>query len=396
MIDPDIAALGFDDHLEAVRRFTDDELIPREDEMVALGAVPDDLVARLAEVGLFGITIPRAHGGLGWTMEQQVRLTLEFTRASVVYRSRFSTTIGLASQILVDHGTDEQRRRYLGPMAAGEMVTSFALTEVAAGSDAGAVATTATRDGDEYVIDGDKRYITNAAWADLLLVFARTSAGAAGGSGLSCILVPASTPGIETRLPSRMNGHEAGPVAEIGFRGVRVPVGNLVGGEEGAGLRHALRGINHARTHVSATAVGQSARMLEETVRFAGDRTQFGQPIGRFGAIEALVGESYAELAAGRALVLDVARAFDTGDIPRHRIAAAKLYCTEMASRIADRCVQILGGEGIVGDHPVPRMWRDVRALRIYEGTSQIHQRNLARHLEGLAGEAPGALVRGY
>ncbi len=381
MTAPDILDLDFDDHLEAVRRLTDEELIPGEAEMVEIGEVPPPLVTRLVETGLFGITLPREWGGLGWTMEQQVRLTLEFTRASPVYRSRFSTTIGLCSQILLDHGTDEQRDRYLRDMATGRCVTSFALTEPGAGSDATAVATTAVRDGDQYVIDGEKRFITNGAWADLLIVFART-----GDSGFSAILVPADTEGVTATLPTRMNGHEAAPVAELSFSDVRVPTTHL-NGHEGAGLTLALRGINHARTHVAATAVGCATRLLGEATAHALTRHQFGQPIAEFGVIEAMLGRSRAELEAARALVLDCARSWDTGSIPWPKIAAAKLVATETANQIADRAVQILGGDGIVGDHPVGRLWRDVRALSIYEGTTQIHERNLARHLLKTVGD---------
>jgi acyl-CoA dehydrogenase len=177
-----------------------------------------------------------------------------------------------------------------------------------------------------------------------------------------------------------MNGHEAGPVAELSFTDVHVPTTNLVG-DEGAGLKLALRGINHARTHVAATAVGCATRLLTEATAHALTRHQFGQPIAQFGVIEAMLGRSRAELEAARALVLDCARAWDAGGIPWPRIAAAKLVATETGKEIADRAVQILGGEGIVGDHPVGRLWRDIRALSIYEGTTQIHERNLARHL---------------
>jgi len=380
MIDEDILGQDFESYLNRIRYFTDEELIPREDEMVNAGEVPADLVDRMAQLGLFGITLPRRWGGLGWTVEQQVLLTLEFTRASCVYRSRFSTTIGLCSQVLLDYGTDVQRRRHLAAMAGGERVAAFALTEPEAGSDAGAVSTTAVRDGEHYVLNGRKRYITNAAWADLLVVFARTE------QGPSAFLVDMPASGVCTRLPRRMNGHEAGPVAEIDLVDVRVPAENLIGGEEGVGLKQALRGINHARTHVAATAVGQATRLLAEATGHAVHRNQFGAPLADLGVVESMLGRSYAELAAGRALVLDCARAFDTGPIPHHRIAAAKLFCTEMANTVADRAVQILGGEGIVGDHPVPRMWRDVRALRIYEGASQVHERNLARHLKSAVG----------
>ena len=381
MTSPDILEMDFDSYLETIRRFTDEELIPGEAAMVETGDVPPALMARIAENGLFGITLPREWGGLDWSMEQQVRLTLEFTRASPVYRSRFSTTIGLCSQILHDHGTDAQKERYLRDMATGRCVTSFALTEPGAGSDATAVATTAVRDGDQYVINGHKRFITNGAWADLLLVFARTSE-----SSFSGIFVPADTPGVTATLPTRMNGHEAAPTAELRFDDVHVPTTNLVG-EEGAGLTLALRGINHARTHVAATAVGCATRLLTEAAAHALTRHQFGQPIAGFGVIEAMLGRSRAELEAARALVLDCARAWDAGGIPWPRIAAAKLVATETGKEIADRAVQILGGEGIVGDHPVGRLWRDIRALSIYEGTTQIHERNLARHLLKTVGD---------
>ena len=298
MTSPDILDLDFDAYLDRIRRLTDEELIPGEAAMVELGEVPPPLVDRLAECGLFGITLPRHWGGLGWSMEQQVRLTFEFTRASPVYRSRFSTTIGLCSQILHDHGTDEQKERYLRDMAIGRCVASFALTETGAGSDATAVTTTAVRDGDQYVINGHKRFITNGAWADLLVVFVRT-----GDAGFSAILVPADTPGVTATLPSRMNGHEAGPVAELSFTDVHVPTTNLVG-DEGAGLKLALRGINHARTHVAATAVGCATRLLTEATAHALTRHQFGQPIAQFGVIEAMLGRSRAELEAARALAV--------------------------------------------------------------------------------------------
>lgn len=372
--------LSFEAYLAAIRTFTDEELIPGEPEMVRRGEVPPELVDRMAELGLFGITLDRDHGGLGWTVEQQVRLTMEFTRASVVYRSRFSTTIGLTSQAVATHGTPEQRARLLPAMANGELVAAFALTEESAGTDATAVRTTAVADGDGYLLSGSKRYITNGHWADLLLVFARHPDG----TGLSAFLVDRKSPGVTTRVAEQMNGHAEGPVAEIDLLDVRVGPDALLGGIEGQGVQQAMRGINHARIHVAATAVGQGTRLLREASDHATARHQFGQPLAEQGALQSLLGRSYAELEAGRALVLDCAREFDRSGPPRERISAAKLYCTEMASVVADRAVQVLGGAGIVGPHPVPRMWRDVRALRIYEGASQLHERNLARALPNL------------
>ncbi|MFJ9175604.1 acyl-CoA dehydrogenase family protein [Streptomyces sp. NPDC102360] len=379
MIDPDVFALGFEEYLARVAALTDDVLIPAEQEMVEAGEVPERVVDALARNGLFGVSIPRRLGGLEWTMSQQVRLTMEFTRASCVYRSRFSTVIGLCSQAILDHGTEAQRESMLPKMAAGEHVTAFALTEPGAGSDAGSLSTTARRSDGGWVIDGHKRYITNAHWADELVVFARTGEPGEGAAGVSAFLVPRDTEGVTTRLPTRMNGHAEAPVAEIELAGVRVPDSALLGGELGAGFKAALRGINHARLHVAATCVGQATRMLEETSRHLSGREQFGAPLAELGAVQADLGRCFADLEAARALTMEAARAFDSGTVPRHRIAAAKLFASEMASRVADRCVQLLGGEGIVGDHPVPRMWRDVRALRIYEGSSPVHERNLGR-----------------
>lgn len=379
MIRTDIYDMDFPEYLATIAAFTDDELIPAEPEMVREGEVPARILHRMAELGLFGISIPREYGGLGWSMEQQVRLTLEFTRASCVYRSRFSTVIGLCSQAILDHGTDEQRAAMLPAMAVGERVTAFALTEPQAGSDAFSLQTTAERDGDAYVLYGEKRFITNAAWADWFIVFARTDPSVQGAPGVSAVLVDAHTDGVRTALPDQMNGHAEGPVGEIYLDGVRVSTDAVIGGAEGQGLPVALRGINHARLHVAATCVGQATRMLEETVAYVSGREQFGGPLADLGAVQSDLGESFAEVEAARALTLECARAFDTGAIPRHQISAAKLFASETASRVGDRCVQLLGGVGIVGDHPVPRMWRDVRALRIYEGSSPVHRRNLAK-----------------
>lgn len=375
MIDPAIRDLKFSEYLERVAAFTNEVLIPSEAEMVQAGAVPERVVEDMKSLGLFGISIPRELGGLAWSMEEQVKLTLEFTRASAVYRSRFSTVIGLCSQGLNEFGTQEQREKWLPAMAGGDTVTAFGLTEPDAGSDVQSLSTRAQKTADGWVLNGSKRYITNAAWADQLFIFATTDEA----ESPSCFIVDRLSEGVTTRAADMMNGHETGPVAEIELNEVAVPADALVGSAEGTGMKMALRGINHARMHVAATAVAQATRMLEETVAHVSQRAQFGAPLADLGVLQNTLGECFAQLEAGRALTLESARTFDEGIIARHRISAAKLYCTEMASRVADECVQLLGGEGIVGPHPVPRMWRDVRGLRIYEGSSPIHRRNLGR-----------------
>lgn len=393
-----MAAAEFGEYLEAIRRFTQEELIPAEQRVVELGRVPEDVLQRIRDVGLFGITLPRQFGGLELSMEQQVRLTMEFTQASAVYRSHFSTTIGLCSQLLLDHGTAAQRERFLRAMACGKCVAAFALTEAGAGSDVRAVKTEAKRVSGGYVLTGEKRFITNGAWADVLLVAARVAGSAAG--QLSVFIVDARSAGVECCASVRMNGYEAAPVAEIRLEGVFVETQNLVGGQEGNGLAQLLRGINHARTHVAATAVGQAMRLQSEGTRHCCERSQFGKRLADMEVIQARLGRCLADIMAGRALVLECARAFDTGTvIPRDEIAAAKYFCTEMAFRVADQVLQLLGGEGVVGDSAVPRMWRDVRALRIYEGTSEIHERNLGRRavfmFEQSLGPMAGDVVTG-
>ena len=372
---------NFEDYLTAVRELSQDVLRPNEHRLTREGGIPEDLTEALKEIGLFGISIPEEYGGLGCSMEEQIRLTFEFCQASCVYRSRFSTTIGLTSQAILDFGTSSQKEVYLPKMATGECTGSFALTEPEAGSDAASLKTQAERDGDIWVINGEKRYITNAPQADVFLTMARTNPNDKSANGISAFLVDASLPGVSVGEPPRMLGNEGSHVCYVWFENVRVSEGALVGGKEGAGLKAALRGINHARLHVAATCVGQAIRLIEEMTNYAAHRIQFDRPVGDFGQIQALLADSQAEMAAARALCIDCAKAFDLGGpIPHVDIASAKLFASEMVSRIADRAVQILGGMGYMEDmSPIPRLYRDVRLFRIFEGTSQVQQANIAR-----------------
>ncbi|MEK9827296.1 MAG: acyl-CoA dehydrogenase family protein [Rhodospirillales bacterium] len=372
---------NFEDYLTAVRELSQDVLRPNEHRLTREGGIPEDLTEALKEIGLFGISIPEEYGGLGCSMEEQIRLTFEFCQASCVYRSRFSTTIGLTSQAILDFGTSSQKEFYLPKMATGECTGSFALTEPEAGSDAASLKTQAERDGDIWVINGEKRYITNAPQADVFLTMARTNPNDKSANGISAFLVDASLPGVSVGEPPRMLGNEGSHVCYVWFENVRVSEGALVGGKEGAGLKAALRGINHARLHVAATCVGQAIRLIEEMTNYAARRIQFDRPVGDFGQIQALLADSQAEMAAARALCIDCAKAFDLGGpIPHVDIASAKLFASETVSRIADRAVQILGGMGYMEDmSSIPRLYRDVRLFRIFEGTSQVQQANIAR-----------------
>lgn len=373
-------AQGFEVYLQSIRAFSQEVLRPNEGVLEETDEIPQEIVEQMRDIGLFGISLPKKWSGLGLSQEQQVRLTFEFTQASCVYRSRFSTTIGLCSQVILDYGTEAQKAHYLPRMATGEVTAAFCLTERDAGSDAGGLQTMAQRTNDGYVLSGIKRYITNAPDAELFVVMAVSDEEAGGRNEISVFLVDAGTPGVTPGPREAMMGQRGSHVSEVFFDNCRVEEEALLGARMGNGLKMALRGINHARTHVAATCVGQGIRFLDEAIDYAKQRQQFGQPIAEFQAIQTMVGEGRAELAAARALTLEVARKFDAGPIPYIDIACAKMYASEMLGRIADRSVQILGGMGYMKTHPVERLFRDVRVLRIFEGTSQIHQLNIAKH----------------
>ena len=372
----------FEEYLFSVRDLSQNVLRPAEKRLTREGGIPDDLTNALKDIGLFGISIPKEFGGFGFTMEQQVRLTFEFCQASCVFRSRFSTTIGLTSQAILDFATEEQKNKYLPKMASGACTGAFALTETEAGSDASALTTTAKKSGNKgWLINGEKRYITNAPQADVFLVMARTDENSSGSRGISAFLVDADRPGITVGEPPEMLGNEGSHACYVWFDDCEVPHEALIGGVEGRGLKAALRGINHARLHVAATCVGQAIRIIDEMTSYASKRQQFGKPIGEFGQIQALLADSQSEMTAGKALCLDCAKKFDEEtEIPFVNIASAKLFCSEMVSRVADRAVQVMGGLGYMEDlSDVPRLFRDVRLFRIFEGASQIQQTNIAK-----------------
>ncbi len=374
----------FATYIAVIDRFTDDVLIPNEPRLEAEDCVPEEITQRMRELGLFGISIPEEYGGLACSQEEQVRLTFAFTRASAVYRSRFSTTIGLTSQAILDFATEEQKRTWLPRMASGEVTGAFALTEPEAGTDAGALRTTARRDGDHYVLNGWKRYITNSVEADVFLCMARTEESQQGSRGVSAFLVEAGTPGFEPLPPPKLLGLHGSHSGEIRIENCRVPAANLVGGVEGRGLNAALRGINSARTHVAATCVGQAMRLVAEATAHARTRQQFGEPIGNFQMVQGMLADMQADMLAARALTLEVARDFDKAvaagtPLPFPAIASAKYFGSEMVCRVADKAVQILGGAGFIEDNPITRMYRDVRLFRLFEGTSQIQQQQIAR-----------------
>lgn len=364
--------------LDAVRRFVHERLIPAEDELASSGQVPPAIVNEMRELGLFGLSIAPEFGGLGLTMEEEVRVVFELGQTSPAFRSLAGTNIGIGSQAIVLAGTDDQRARYLPKLASGELIGSFALTEPDAGSDAMALRLSAERDGDGYVLNGTKRYITNAPIAGLFSVMARTAPERRANS-ISCFLVEAGTPGLSIGKPDKKMGQAGALTSDVVFDNCRVPATALLGGEEGNGFRTSMRVLDKGRLHISALCVGIADRLLSDAVKYAMERKQFGQPIAEFQLIQAMIADSQAELYAARCMVLDAARMRDRGENTTMQAACAKLFSTEMVGRVADRAVQIHGGAGYMSEYAVERFYRDVRLFRIFEGTSQIQQLVIAR-----------------
>ena len=365
--------------LETVRRFVADRLVPNEEILEERDAVPDAVVDEMRVLGLFGLALPEAYGGLGLTMEEEVLVAFELARASPAFRSMIGTNNGIGAQGIVIDGTPEQKQRWLPRLASGEIVSAFALTEPEAGSDAAALRTSARREGDHYVLNGTKRFITNAPQAGIFTVMARTDPDVGGADGISAFIVERGTPGLAVGRPDRKMGQRGAQTADVHFDDCRVPAANLIGGREGVGFRTAMKVLDKGRLHISAICTGAARRMLDDALRYAIERRQFGQPVAEFQLVQAMLADSRTEIYAARSMVLDAARRRDDGDDVTVEASCCKLFASEMCGRVADRCVQIHGGAGYVSDHAIERFYRDVRLFRIYEGTSQIQQLVIAR-----------------
>jgi acyl-CoA dehydrogenase len=371
----------FADILAQVRQFIRGKVVPRENEIMAADRIPDELRTAAAQMGLFGYAIPAQWGGLGLNLRQDAELAMEFGYTTLALRSMFGTNNGIAGQVLVGFGTDGQKKQWLERLATGEVVASFALTEPGAGSNPAGLRTRARRDGGDWVLDGNKRFITNAPLADLFVVFARTRDARPDDPGIAVFLVPSGTPGLSVGPKDAKMGQEGAWTADVMFDSVRVPDSALVGGAEEVGYRAAMTSLARGRIHIAALAVGCAQRALDESVAYAAASTQGGVPIGEYQLVQAMLADQYTGVSAGRALVRDAAAAYDSGADRRVGPSAAKLFCTEMAGRVADLAVQVHGGAGYMREVPVERIYRDVRLLRLYEGTSEIQRLIIGRSL---------------
>ncbi|WP_068399679.1 acyl-CoA dehydrogenase family protein [Kribbia dieselivorans] len=365
--------------LDAVRTFVEKEVIPAEDEIEETDAIPERIRTAAADMGLFGYALPVEYGGLGLTMSEEVQLAMVVGRTTPAFRSMFGTNNGIAGQVLVNLGTDAQKQKYLPGLAAGDLIGSFALTEPDAGSDPSGMRTRAVKDGDDYIINGQKRFITNAPEAHVLMAFARTGEETSGTKGISVFAIDTTLPGVTIGPSDAKMGQRGAHTAEVFFDNVRVSRDDLIGGVEGEGFGTAMKSLAKGRLHIGALCVGLAERLIEESVTHAVNQTQGGTPIGEFQLVQAMLADSKTEAYAGRAMVIEAARTYDDGSDMRTAPSAAKLFCTEMVDRVADRAVQIHGGLGYMQEVKVSRFYRDARLFRLYEGTSEIQRTIVAR-----------------
>lgn len=366
---------------DTVARFVRDRLIPAEDVVSETDEIPHEIVRDLQQLGLFGMSIPEEYGGMGLTMEEEVLVAMELAKASPCYRSLIGTNNGIGSQGLILDGTEDQKRIYLPRLTTGELIASFALTEPNAGSDAASLQTTAVRDGDDYILNGTKRYITNAPRAGIFTVMARTDPATKGAGGISAFIVEKDTPGLSLGKKDKKMGQRGAHTCDVIFEDCRVPASNVIGHKEGAGFATAMKTLDKGRLHISAICIGAAERMLEDALRYAMDRKQFRKPIAEFQLVQAMLADSRTEIYAARSMVLDAARRRDDGKNVSTEASCCKLFSSEMCGRVADRAVQIHGGAGYISEYAIERFYRDVRLFRLYEGTSQIQQLIIARNM---------------
>jgi acyl-CoA dehydrogenase len=367
--------------IDSVARFVRSRLVPAEPVVAETDEIPAELIHAMRELGLFGLAIPEEFGGLGLTMEEEVSVAFELAWTSPAFRSLIGTNNGIGSQGLIIDGTPEQKQKYLPRLASGELIASFALTEPDAGSDAASLRSSAVRDGDVYVLNGTKRYITNAPEAGIFTVMARTDPTIKGAAGISAFLIEAGTPGLTLGKRDIKMGQKGAHTCDVIMENCRVPVANLIGGKEGVGFKTAMKVLDKGRLHIAAICVGAAERMLADSLAYAMQRQQFGKPIADFQLVQAMLADSKAEIYAARSMVMDAARRRDEGEDISTEASCCKLFASEMCGRVADRAVQIHGGAGYIADYAVERFYRDVRLFRIYEGTTQIQQLLIARNM---------------
>ena len=366
--------------VEACRRFAREVLVPAEVAVQQTQEIPAHVVRGLRELGLFGMTVPEEYGGLGLNAFEETSLVTEICYAQPAFRSFFGTTNGVGTLGIINFGTEAQKLRYLPRLASGEMMASFALTEPDSGSDAASLQTRAVRDGDHWVINGTKRFITNAIHAGVFTVFARTGPKELGANGISAFLVRGDAPGVVRGKPEHKLGQHGSTTTPLDFNEVELDADALLG-EEGRGFRVAMMALDGGRIGIAALALGCGLAATDFAADYALQRSQFGAAIASYQAIQWMLADSATELDAARLLVLRAAWLKEQGKPFTSEASMAKLMASERAHAACDRAVQVLGGYGYVRDFPVERFLRDVRVTRIFEGTSEIQRIILSREV---------------
>ena len=376
-MDPEV----FDAFIEQLKRYVRERLIPAEADVIANDRIPEDILTEMREMGLFGITIPEEYGGAGMSISQYIETVKQLSYAAPAYRSTMSINVGMTGSAIRKFGTPEQKSHWLPRIASGE-IACFGLTEPGSGSDSAAMQTMATRSGNGYVLNGTKRYITNSPHAKIGLIMARTSREALPKNAhVSAFIVNMDTPGITIGSPDKKMGQAGAQIADVIMQDVQIDGDALVGGEEGKGFHIAMQSLDNGRLSIGAMGVGLGRRILDTAVRYATERKAFGEPIANFQLIQAMLADSDAELYAAECMIADACARADRGENIVRKAAACKMFATETCGRVADRCVQIYGGAGYLAEYEAERFFRDARILRIYEGTTQIMQLQIAKHM---------------
>jgi acyl-CoA dehydrogenase len=381
MADTGMDADVFGQFIEQLHRYVRERLIPAEKGIIETDLIPDEILAEMREMGLFGLTIPEEFGGAGMNISQYTTTIRELSYAMPCFRSITSINIGMVCSALKNGGTAEQKAEWLPRLAAGE-IACFGLTEPGSGSDSAAMQTTAMRQGNGYVLNGTKRYITNAPFAKMALIMARTNKEALPKNAhVSAFMVPMDMAGISVGKSDKKMGQSGSHIADIVMDNVYVPGEALLGGEEGKGFVTAMQSLDNGRLSVGSAAAGYARRALDSALRYANERKAFGEPIANFQLIQQMLAESDIEIYAAECMLVDAARRADEGEKVLRQAAAAKVFATEMCGRVVDRVVQIYGGAGYLAEYEAERFFRDARVYRIYEGTTQILQLQIAKHM---------------
>jgi len=366
---------------DAVRTFVSEQITPHAARWDRESIFPAQALKGLAELGCYGVAVPEQWGGAGLDYTALAVIIEEVAAGDGATSTILSVNNCPVCSILMAYANDAQKALWLKPLASGEMLGAFCLTEPHVGSDASALKTTARREGDTFVIDGVKQFITSGKHADLAIVMAVTDK-AAGKRGISAFLVPTNTPGYRVARLEDKVGQHASDTAQIAFEGCRIPAANLLG-EEGQGYRIALSGLEGGRIGIASQSLGMARAAFEAALRYSKEREAFGQAIFDHQAVQFRLADMATRIEAARQLILHAAALKDAGQPCLKQAAMAKLFASEMAEQVCSDAIQIHGGYGYVSDFPVERIWRDVRVCQIYEGTSDIQKILIGRALAG-------------